>query len=192
MLTTGGRTIDTTLEDEDTRSLAVVADATRAAAFTSFVASTNDALYRSAHLLSGNHHRAEELVQQTYERVWRRWDWATVDDPAGYAWRTLFNLRIDGWRRTRREVLLAQSEGAPTSGAEVAVAVAVAERDRITRAVAALPPKQRRAVVLRYLLDMSEADTAETLGVARGTVKSNASRGLSALRRALGEEPTYE
>ncbi|MNW56276.1 RNA polymerase sigma-E factor [compost metagenome] len=188
MLTTEGRTIDTTLEDEDMRPLAVVTDATKAAAFTSFVASTNDALYRSAHLLSGNHHRAEELVQQTYERVWRRWDWATVGDPAGYAWRTLFNLRIDGWRRTRREVLLAQIEGEPIAGAEVAVA----ERDRITRAVAALPPKQRRAVVLRYLLDMSEADTAEILGVARGTVKSNASRGLSALRRALGGEPTHE
>ncbi|MEK8225837.1 SigE family RNA polymerase sigma factor [Oerskovia sp. M15] len=187
-MTTEGRTIDTTLENEGATSLAVVVNATKAAAFTSFVASTNEALYRSAHLLAGNHYRAEELVQQTYERVWRRWDWATVDDPAGYAWRTLFNLRIASWRRTRREVLLARMEGEPIAGAEVAVA----ERDRISRAVAALPPKQRRAVVLRYLLDMSEADTAETLGVARGTVKSNASRGLSTLRRALREEPTHE
>jgi RNA polymerase sigma factor (sigma-70 family) len=61
------------------------------------------------------------------------------------------------------------------------------ERDRLRRAIAALPPRQRAVVVLRFLADLSEADAARTLGCTAGTVKSQTSRALTSLRRLIGE-----
>lgn len=155
----------------------------RDAEFTAFIGSGMHALHRTAFLLCGDAHRADELTQDALERTYRAWDRARVGDPLAYARRVLVNRRIDTWRRTRREVLTSPDElpdgpatwGAPDGG----------DGDHLLRAVLALPVKQRRVVVLRYMEDLSEEQVATELGIPRGTVKSTASRGLAALRLTL-------
>ncbi|MFC8922886.1 SigE family RNA polymerase sigma factor [Cellulosimicrobium sp. NPDC057127] len=164
--------------------------------FTAFVREHGATLYRVAYMLCGDQHRAQDLVQQTLERTYRSWGKVRDGSPLAYARKVLVNLRVDTWRRTRREHAvdphdLVQLTGDPTArgtGARTAPAsdAHVADRDRVVRALAELPVKQRRVVVLRFLLDLSEAETAQTLGVPAGTVKSQSARGLDRLRAALG------
>jgi RNA polymerase sigma-70 factor (sigma-E family) len=143
-----------------------------------------------AFLLSGDAHRAEELTQQTFERCYRHWHKAREGDPLVYARRVLANLRIDAWRRTRREVLTGPEE-LPQDEVRVSRQSArmptrtVDDRDAVVRALLRLPLKQRRVVVLRHLLDLSESEVSNELGIPLGTVKSTASRGLAHLRAIL-------
>lgn len=158
--------------------------------FTVFMREAKDPLHRMAFLLSGDAHRAEELTQQTFERCYRHWHKARQGDPLVYARRVLANLRIDTWRRTRREVLTGPEE-LPQDDPRVARAAArlptrsVDDRDAVVRALLRLPLKQRRVVVLRHLLDLSESEVSSELGIPLGTVKSTASRGLAHLRAIL-------
>ena len=149
------------------------------AEFTAFMAEHAGALLHTAWLLVGNMDRAEELTQQALVRTYGAWRRARVD-PLPYARRVLVNLRIDTWRRHRREVL---TDAVPERGTEPPNRAE--DRDQLTRALALLTPRQRRVVVLRYLADVSEADVAADLGVTTGTVKTTASRGLATLRAAL-------
>ena len=155
--------------------------------FTAFMLEATPALARTAWLLCGDEHRAEELVQQALMRTFVSWSTAREQDPLAYARRTLANLRIDTWRKHRREVLTPQEE-LPHMGVDSGADVR-AERDRLIRALATLTARQRRIVVLRHLVGMSEREVADDLGVAVGTVKSTASRGLAELRAALTESP---
>jgi RNA polymerase sigma-70 factor (sigma-E family) len=158
--------------------------------FTDFMAYAAPRLARTAWYLCGDVHLADELVQQALTRTYLRWSVARERDPYAYARRTLANLRVDHWRRRRREVLVAPDDvpdardpcAAPqhTSHADVH-----AERDRLVRALATLTRRQRRVVVLRHLVGMSEREVADDLGVSVGTVKSTASRGLAQLRSVL-------
>lgn len=158
------------------------------AEFTAFMAEHADALLHTAWLLVGSMDRAEELTQQALVRTYGAWRRARVD-PLPYARRVLVNLRVDTWRRRRREVL---TDDVPEAGAEAAGHGRAEDRDQLVRALALLTPRQRRVVVLRYLVDLSEADVAADLGVTTGTVKTTASRGLATLRAALraSDEPT--
>lgn len=162
--------------------------------FTVFMREAKDPLHRMAFLLSGDAHRAEELTQQTFERCYRHWHKARAGDPLVYARRVLANLRIDAWRRTRREVLTGPDE-LPQDDVRVARAAArmptrtVDDRDAVVRALLRLPLKQRRVVVLRHLLDLSESEVSSELGIPLGTVKSTASRGLAHLRAILDVDP---
>jgi RNA polymerase sigma factor (sigma-70 family) len=100
-----------------------------------------------------------------------------------YTRKTLANLRIDSWRKRRREVLMDPHdvpEGSVACDAEIH-----AERDQLIRALATLSTRQRRIVVLRHLDGLSEREVAEGLGVSVGTVKSTASRGITHLRDEL-------
>nr|WP_076404120.1 SigE family RNA polymerase sigma factor [Cellulosimicrobium aquatile] len=171
----------------------MVARRTRDEEFTAFVREARDPLHRMAYLLCGDRHRAEELTQHALERTYRAWPRAAQHDPLAYARRVLANLRIDTWRRTRREVLagpdeLSSAERAarPVGRDGGAVTAAVDDRDAVVRALLALPVRQRRVVVLRHLLDLSENEVAAELGMPVGTVKSTASRGLARLRTLLG------
>lgn len=155
----------------------------RDAEFVDFVEMHGGRLERIAFLISGDHHRAEELFQATLERTYRAWGRARDGDPFVYARRILTNLKIDTWRRTRHEVPLAHGDGPAGSVSDKTAEVTV--RDELVRALLLLPVKQRRVVVLRHLLDLSEAEVAAELGIPRGTVKSNASRGLARLRAVL-------
>lgn len=167
-------------DDEDVVVLSDGADLE--AEFVAFVRRAKDPLFRMAYLLCGDAHRADDLVQQTFERTWRSWRTARRADPMGWARRTLANLRIDTWRRTRREVLTGAD---PDAADQASGEGSVDGRDAIVRALLTLPIKQRRIVVLRHLLEMSEEEVAAELGIPVGTVKSSASRALARLRENL-------
>jgi RNA polymerase sigma-70 factor (sigma-E family) len=157
----------------------------RDAEFAAFMATAAPALARTAWLLCGDVHQADELVQQALVRTYLAWPRARERDPLAYARRVLANLRVDTWRRRRREVLVAPVDlphGAAPSGAD-----RLADRDQLVRALATLSARQRRVVVLRHLEGLSETEVADDLGVSVGTVKSTASRALARLRDSLGE-----
>lgn len=152
--------------------------------FSDFMASAAPRLARTAWLLCGDEHLADELVQQALTRTYLHWRTARERDPYAYARRTLANLRVDTWRRRRREVLVAPPDLPET--ASDPRADQHAERDVLVRALATLTARQRRVVVLRHLVGLSEREVADDLGVSVGTVKSTASRGLAQLRSVLG------
>jgi RNA polymerase sigma-70 factor (sigma-E family) len=169
--------IDT--EDETERASVRVARS-RDEDFVAFVETAGPYLYRTAYLLAGDSHRAEDLVQTAFERTYRVWDRVRDREPRAYARRILVNQRIDTWRHVRREVIPGDDHipvGAAQDGSgEVAL------RDALVRALARLAPQQRRVVVLRHLLDLSEADVAAELGRSVGTIKATNARALERLR----------
>lgn len=152
--------------------------------FADFMANAAPRLARTAWLLCGDVHLADELVQQALTKTYLRWTTARERDPYAYARQALATSRIDQWRRRRREVLVA-SDDVPEHEERSATAETHAERDRLVRALATLTSRQRRIVVLRHLVGMTEREVADDLGVSVGTVKSTASRGLARLRSVL-------
>ncbi|MEU2198838.1 SigE family RNA polymerase sigma factor [Isoptericola sp. NPDC019482] len=175
-------------EASDDRVRVVAAGDSPADRFTAFAAASTPALSRIAYLLCGDEHRAGDLVQLALERTYRAWARVEGGDPFAYARRVIATARIDGWRRTRRDVL---SDPADLRPAPVPDGTrTVVDRDRLVRALRQLPEAQRRVVVLRYLLDRSEQQTADELGISTGSVKSGGSRGLARLRELLGADGT--
>jgi RNA polymerase sigma-70 factor (sigma-E family) len=151
--------------------------------FREFVVARWQALVRTAYLLVGDHGLAEDLVQTTLERVHRRWERIERrDQPEVYARRILINLAIS-WRRRRRvhEIPVAAVADA-SAGSDVEPPDL---GDAVWTAVRRLPPRMRAVIVLRYVEDRSEADTADLIGCSVGTVKSAASRGLARIRDQL-------
>jgi RNA polymerase sigma-70 factor (sigma-E family) len=142
------------------------------------VAERGSALLATAVLLTGSRAAGEDLVQAALERLMRSWS-RVHGDKEGYLRRTLYHLAVDQWRgRKRRPEVLTDVEPADHSdGTDV-----LHLRQALTQALAALPPRQRAVLVLRYWEQLSEAEAAEMLGCSVGTVKSTASRGLSRLR----------
>lgn len=159
--------------------------------FTAFMLGAAPGLARTAWLLCGDVHQADELVQQALVRTYLAWDRAREREPLAYARRVLANQRVSSWRRRRREVLVpgAQVPERPVDGGQRRHD----DRDQLLRALALLTPRQRRVVVLRHLEGLTEQEVATDLGVSVGTVKSTASRALRRLRDVLedgtGERP---
>ena len=124
--------------------------------------------------------QAEDVTAEAFARLYRHWD--DVEDPLRYLRRSVRSLVVDELRRSdvaRRHLhRVVDPEQAPDRPVDEAVADDEQLRDALRR----LAPRQREAVVLRYGLDLSEADVAERMGVSAGTVKSSASRALSSLR----------
>jgi RNA polymerase sigma-70 factor (sigma-E family) len=148
--------------------------------FRQFVHTRYADLLRLAYALTGSAHDAEDLVQGALVKVMRRWK--RVDDPMAYLRRIMINQRTTGWRRFgRREVVT------PTPPDRVVddATEAVGDRHAVLVALRRLPPRMRAVVALRYVADLSEAETAATLGCSVGTVKSQSSKGLARLREAL-------
>jgi RNA polymerase sigma-70 factor (sigma-E family) len=134
--------------------------------------------YRHALRLVGNQALAEDLASEALTRTYVHWRRVRyLDYREAWVLRVVTNLAIDAYAKQR--VPLA---GTPPIALEDAAVLRVT----LAQALRALPARQRDAVVLRYLVDLSEADTAEALGVAPGTVKSHLSRAVAHLRRALG------
>lgn len=156
----------------------------RDAEFTAFMADHAADLRRTAWLLVGDLHRAEELTQEALARTYASWGRARQTDPLAYSRRVLANLRIDTWRRRRREVLTAEVPDEARTGSEGRAD----DRDQLVRALALLNARQRRVVVLRHLVGLSEAEVAAALGMSVGTVKSSSSRALATLRAALSSD----
>ena len=138
------------------------------------------ALLRSAYLLAGTQHAAEDLVQSTLERV--SIAWRSIDTPDAYSRQVMFRLRAAGWRRRRVHELLVGSvpeTAAPDAGSDTKLVLARA-LDRLTLA-------QRRVLVLRFYEDLPEREVAAVLGCSVGTVKSQTHKALAALRRTAPE-----
>jgi RNA polymerase sigma-70 factor (sigma-E family) len=156
----------------------------RDADFAAYLAARQASLLRTAYLLTGNRHDAEDLTQTAFAKLYLSWD--KVRDQGsidGYVRRILVNEHNSLWRRAwkRREhpqdhTTLAWSSGAVQDEYDEGRASALWDL------VQTLPRKARAVVVLRYYEEMTEAETAEVLGITVGTVKSQTSRALATLR----------
>ena len=144
-------------------------------------------LVRTAWLLCGDRHEAEDLVQTALVKVVRAWPRIErKDDPFVYARAVLANTAASRWRRRRRYDELTAGRRDPAPVPDPAAEVVL--RDAVWRALDTLPPRTRAVLVLRYFEDLTEAQIATALGCSVGSVKSQASRGLSRLRGQLDAE----
>jgi RNA polymerase sigma-70 factor (sigma-E family) len=155
------------------------------AQFQEFVRARWSRLVRTAYLLTGDAHHAEDLTQTALAKAYRSWRRvARSDNPEAYVRKMLVSCNSDRFRK--RRVAEALTAAPPeVAGRDEAVARAD-ERSALLGALAGLPPKQRAVIVLRYWEDLSEAEVAEILGCSPGTVKSQASKGLAKLRAYPG------
>ena len=149
-------------------------------AFVELVTANNRELLRAAWLLTGNWASAEDLLQTTLTKAWQNWTKvAHADEPVAYVRRILVNTHLKlAARRWRAELPFAVLPDRPARDGTADSDL----RGGLAKALAGLPPRQRAVVVLRYLCDLSEAQTAETLGCSIGTVKAHASRAMATLR----------
>ena len=149
--------------------------------FRDYVAARQRSLLRTARMLTGNQHTAEDLVQATLERVWPRWQRVSrAGDPDAYVRKVLVNTYASWWRRKwRAEQPTGELPESP-SGTDEFAHVDLA--DALRRALPSLTPKQRAVLVLRYYDDLTEAATAEVLGCSVGTVKSQTAKALARMR----------
>lgn len=152
--------------------------------FTEFAHARTPQLYRSAWLLCGDQHRAEDLVQDTLAKVYVRWHrrlGPPIDNPAGYAQTTLVRTFISAQRRRsnqERPIETVPEHGQTDGDADMRIV--------LTAALAELQPLDRAVLVMRYLDDVSVADTADQLRLSPGAVRTRSSRALDRLRSVLG------
>jgi RNA polymerase sigma-70 factor (sigma-E family) len=157
--------------------------------FAEYFAARRDAVRRSAYLLCGDWHRADDLAQTAFVALHRRWhkirDRAALD---AYVRRTVVRAVIDESRRPwRRERFTGEVPEIPdTSAGRPEIGDAVATRTTLVAALRKVPPRQRAVLVLRFLEGLDVSGAANVLGCSEGTVKSQTSRGLDALRAELG------
>ncbi|GHH36605.1 SigE family RNA polymerase sigma factor [Lentzea cavernae] len=151
--------------------------------FGEFVDARALVMRRTAYLLCGDWHRAEDIVQQSLIKMYVAWSRVRKDSIDAYSRKVLVRTAID---ETRRGFF--QRERTVDAVPERAVADSASDLD-LREALDALPPGQRAVVVLRYWEDLSITETARILGRTEGTVKSQAAKGLAALRTLLEDEP---
>ena len=169
------------------RSVGAVAAVERdRAAYAAVFREHRDAVLRVALLLSGDRHRAEEATAEAFARVWPQWRRGHVLEERAYLCRAVVNELRSRGRRRQLEAAVASRRSA--AGATRSVEDDTVERSVVLAALARLPERQRAAVVLRYYEDLSEAQTAEALGMRLGTVKSQTARGLARLRELLAHD----
>ena len=153
------------------------------AEYAAFVTERWSALVKAAVFLGARPHEAEDLVQATLLTCYRKWDLVVrADDREGYVFRMLINTlrseRRTSWYRKRSHAPVDEARGdQPVADGTEAAAIA----DAVHRALDTLSKEQRDVVVLRYFVQLSEAQTAATLGISAGTVKSRLSRSLARL-----------
>ena len=152
--------------------------------FRSFASRSLPGLLKAAYALLRDIDLAEDAVQGTLLRVFRHWNDAR-GAPEAYSRQTLINVCRDHWRRQRRrpqEVLGVDPDAVDMSQS---FSEELEQRDALDRALAELPQQQREVLVLRFLFDLSVAETAELLQIPQGTVKSSMHRGLRHLHNVL-------
>ncbi|MGI8901869.1 MAG: SigE family RNA polymerase sigma factor [Nocardioides sp.] len=176
--------------DAGVRSQVSAQDRTRLrdAEFEAYMVARQPGLLRTAYLLTGDQHTAEDLVQTALAKLYLSWDKVhrreLVD---GYVRRILVNEHNSLWRRAwkRRELSTDSLPDRPT----VADRVDEAQNAALWDFVQTLPRKQRAVIVLRYYEELSEVEIADILGISVGTVKSQASRALAGMRARVHENP---
>lgn len=157
--------------------------ADREASYVEFVSARRGHYRRIAYALCGSWDRADDLVQQALIKLYVAWPRVRRDGREdAYVRRILVRTNIDEsrrpWRRERATADLPETAAWSPLGYE--------DRSELVEALQTLPPMQRKAVLLRHWLDLSVREAAAELGVSEGTVKSNTSRGLAALRESVG------
>lgn len=145
-----------------------------------FCAAVRGELVGALTLLCGERQVAEELAQEALVRAWQHW--STIAQPRAWTYRCAFNLARSRLRRLKAERRATRRwhAGAAMAATDPDTAVAVAVR----AAVAALPQRQRQAIVSRYFADLSVAQTADIMGCAPGTVKALTHQAIASLRAA--------
>lgn len=158
-------------------------------AFAEYFAARSASMRATAFLLCGDWHRAEDLVQTAFTRLYLRWNRVQRHESLDpYVRKVLIHAFVDEsrwgwWRRERPHETTADRQASD---------VAPDDRMMLLAALARVPPKQRAVLVLRYWQDLSVEETAAALGCSPGTVKSQAARGLDALRALIVQPATAE
>lgn len=161
------------------------AEADARASFDAFFDAHHRDLGRLAYLLSGDADAADDLTAEAFTQAWKRWDQVMGSDvPLAYVRRIVVNLAASRIRRLVRERRVWRLLGAAwsdrTEGPDVAATTDV------RAALSRLPVRKRACVILRHYYGLSEQETAATLGISVGTVKSQTSRGVAELAALLG------
>jgi RNA polymerase sigma-70 factor (sigma-E family) len=157
-------------------------------AFAEWLAARQSSLLRTAYLITGDAHAAEDLAQTALAKVYLAWD--RIEDHGhldGYVRRVMVNEHTSLWRRAwrRREV---STDRLPDHAGESAASYD-GTGDALWQYVGTLPRRQRAVLVLRYYEQLTEAEMADVLGISVGTVKSQCSRALATLRSHLDDHP---
>lgn len=151
------------------------------AAFSAYVAARRPQLFRTACLLCGDPHRAEDVVQDALVRLYGAWDRvAKIDNIDGYVRRIVVNADYSDRRRPWRRESATEPRDVPLDPG-----FPVEDADTIRAALRALPPGQRRVIVLRHIWNLTIEETAAELGISTGTVKSQSADALATLRKSL-------
>lgn len=160
--------------------------------FREFARGNATMLRRSAYLLCGDWHLAEDLTQTALIKMHRAWSRVSrTDRPISYARKTLLHCWLDERRRPWRRAERWPGELPDTVDGLADPAASAAQEDtrgELFRALAAIPPRQRAVLVLRFFESLSVAETAEALGSSEGTVKSQTARGLAAMKAVIDPE----
>lgn len=157
--------------------------------FAEFAAARSGALFRTAYLMVGDHGLAQDLLQEALTKTYVAWPrLRDVTKAEPYTRRTIVTTAIS-WKRRRgwygeRPTDTVPEVAAPTDDVEL--------RDLMWRELLSLPPRQRAALVLRFYEDLSEAQIAEAMDCAPGTVKSQISQGVRRLRDRFGDRAGLE
>jgi len=150
-------------------------------AFSDYVVARRLQLFRTACLLCGDPHRAEDVVQDALARLYAAWDRvAKMDNIDAYVRRIIVNAHYSDRRRPWRREQASEPRDVPLEAG-----FPVEDADAIRVALRGLPPGQRRVIVLRHIWNLTIEETAAELGISPGTVKSQSADAVAALRRAL-------
>jgi RNA polymerase sigma-70 factor (sigma-E family) len=157
--------------------------------FAAFVRAHTSGLLRTAYLLTGSAAAAEDLVQDTFVRLYPKWHRVeAAEAPLAYVRRSMTNGFLNEKRRaSSRDVT---TDSVPDRVADYDAYAQLVDRDQVQALLARLPARQRAALVLRYFGDLPDDEIAEALDCRLGTVRSLVSRGLATLREhGVGEGP---
>ena len=163
--------------------------------FEEYVRARGDALRRFAHLLCGDRHLGEDLVQEVLIKAYRRWSRIEADDPDGYLRTALVRSHVSWLRRRSSGERPGRRESGPETTAEPGRSVPDfadqhASRDDLWARLDRLTRAQRAVLVLRYYEDLDDRQIAEVLRCAASTVRVHAARGLARLRTDLSPAPS--
>jgi RNA polymerase sigma-70 factor (sigma-E family) len=152
--------------------------------FAEFVVARQRHWLRTAYLLCNDRQFAEDLVQQSLEKLYVVWPKVTAaDSPDAYVRKTILNVYLSETRRMwrRRE----RSSDDPTAGSVELVDDALDDRLDLARALSRLPKRQRMVLILRFAEDLSVGETAAVMGCAEGTVKAHTFAAIRAIRQTI-------
>ena len=148
-----------------------------ASGFESFFLAEHVRLYRALYVITGSTHDAEELMQEAFLRVWERWERvARMDDPIAYLYRVAMNAFRSRYRRAKAAAQQALRFKEPSD-----LYTESDDRDLVIRALRGLAPRQRAALVLTQLLDMSSEEAGRLLGVSAASIRALVHQGRAAL-----------